>query len=83
MQALPGRPYDGHTLKQAIEQVATLTGTLPKEAYVDRGYKGHKLGVLSVWIAEAKRGVTAAIKKKLKRRNAVELPLHYCRSDIP
>ncbi|MES2356330.1 MAG: hypothetical protein V4568_18395 [Pseudomonadota bacterium] len=32
MQALPGHPYDSHTLKQAIEQVAALTGTLPKEA---------------------------------------------------
>jgi IS5 family transposase len=81
MQALPGRPYDGHTLKQAIEQVAALTGTLPKEAYVDRGYKGHKLGVLSVWIAGAKRGVTAAIKKKLKRRNAVEPIIGHMKSD--
>ncbi|MFI4939290.1 MAG: IS5 family transposase [Burkholderiales bacterium] len=81
MQALPGRPYDGHTLKQAIEQVAALTGILPKEAYVDRGYKGHKLGVLSVWIAGAKRGVTAAIKKKLKRRNAVEPVIGHMKSD--
>lgn len=81
MQALPGRPYDGHTLKQAIEQVAALTGILPKEAYVDRGYKGHKLGVLSVWIAGAKRGVTAAIKKKLNRRNAVEPVIGHMKSD--
>lgn len=81
MQALPGRPYDGHTLKQAIEQVAALTGVLPKEAYVDRGYKGHKLGTLSVWIAGAKRDVTAAIKKKLKRRNAVEPIIGHMKSD--
>ena len=81
MQALPGRPYDGHTLKQAIEQVTALTGTLPKEAYVDRGYKGHKLGTLSVWIAGTKRGVTAAIKKKLKRRNAVEPVIGHMKSD--
>jgi IS5 family transposase len=81
MQAMPGRPYDGHTLKQAIEQVAALTGTLPKEAYVDRGYKGHKLETLSVWIAGAKRGVTAAIKRKLKRRNAVEPVIGHMKSD--
>ncbi|MDY7537891.1 hypothetical protein QN372_17020 [Undibacterium sp. RTI2.1] len=81
MQALPGRPYDGHTLKQAIEQVAALTSTLPKEAYVDRGYKGHKLEGLSVWSAGAKRGVTGAIKKKLERRNAVEPVIDYMKSD--
>ena len=81
MQAMPGRPYDGHTLKQAIEQVVSLTGTQPKEAIVDRGYKGHKLDGITVWIAGAKRGVTAAIKKKLKRRNAVEPVIGHMNSD--
>lgn len=81
MLTLPGRPYDGHTLKQAIEQVVVLTGTLPKEAYVDRGYKGHKLAALSVWMAGAKRGVTTAIKKKLKRRNAIEPIIGHMKSD--
>jgi IS5 family transposase len=81
MQAMPGRPYDGHTLKLAIEQVASLTGTQPKEAFVDRGYKGHKLEGIAVWIAGAKRGVTAAIKKKLKRRNAVEPVIGHMKSD--
>ena len=81
MTALPGRPYDGHTLRQAIEQVTALTGITPKEAYVDRGYKGHKLDTLSVWIAGAKRGLTTAIKKKLKRRNAVEPVIGHMKSD--
>ena len=81
MQALPGRPYDGHTLQQAIEQVTALTGTQPKEAYVDRGYKGHALEGLAVWIAGAKRGVTTAIKKRLKRRNAVEPVIGHMKSD--
>ena len=41
MKSLPGNPFDGHTLKAAIEQVTSLSGVTPKEAYVDRGYKGH------------------------------------------
>lgn len=81
MQSLPGRPYDGHTLRQTIEQVVRLTGTLPKEAYVDRGYRGHDANALTVWIAGVKRGVTAAIKKKLKRRNAVEPVIGHMKSD--
>lgn len=74
MQAFPGNPYDGHTLKASLAQAQRLTGRLTKEVYVDRGYRGH--GViqegLKVWIAGAKRGVTVAIRKKLKQRNAVE-----------
>lgn len=38
--ALPGNPYDGHSLASQIDQVAKLTGTTVKRAYVDRGYRG-------------------------------------------
>ena len=83
MQALPGNPYDGHTLKTSLEQAQRLTGIMPREAYVDRGYRGHGLiqDGLKVWIAGAKRGVTLAIKKKLKRRNAVEPVIGHMKTD--
>ncbi len=81
MQALPGNPYDGHTLQSSLEQVQRITGQLPTEAYVDRGYKGHGLDTLTVWIAGAKRNVTAAIKRKLKRRNAIEPVIGPLKSD--
>ncbi len=41
MQALPGNPYDGHMLKALLAQTQRLTGMMPGEAYVDRGYRGH------------------------------------------
>ena len=81
MKSLPGNPYDGHTLTASLAQVERLTGTLPKEAYVDRGYKGHGAEDTSVWIAGTKRGVTASIKKKLKRRNAVEPVIGHMKND--
>ena len=86
MKSLPGNPFDGHTLKAAIEQVSSLSGVTPKEAYVDRGYKGHgiekgALENLRVWIAGTKRGVTRAINKKLKRRNAIEPVIGHLKSD--
>lgn len=40
MRALPGNPYDGHTLHEALEQVEILTDQRPKMAFVDRGYRG-------------------------------------------
>lgn len=86
MKSLPGNPFDGHTLKAAIAQVSALTGVTPKEAYVDRGYKGHgiekgALENLKVWIAGTKRGLTHTINKKLKRRNAIEPVIGHLKSD--
>ncbi len=81
MKALPGNPFDGRTLTESLEQTARLTGVQPKEAYVDRGYRGHSVEATQVWIAGAKRGVTVAIKKKLKRRNAIEPVIGYMKND--
>jgi IS5 family transposase len=41
MRSFPGNPYDGHSLKAALEQVAILTDQRPDLAVVDRGYRGH------------------------------------------
>ena len=40
-KALPGNPYDGHTLRSAIEDTEKLTGREIERAYVDKGYRGH------------------------------------------
>ncbi|SDZ14467.1 hypothetical protein [Nitrosomonas sp. Nm33] len=66
----------------SLEQVHKLTGIALKEVYVDRGYRGHALtDTVKVWIAGARRGVTVAIKKKLKRRSAVEPVIGHMRND--
>jgi len=43
MRSMPGNPYDGHTLREALEQVEILTEIRPKRAFVDRGYRGSRL----------------------------------------
>ena len=82
-KSLPGNPYDGHTLQACLEQADGVSGLKAKEAYTDRGYRGHDCnsGTLKVWIAGAKRGVTTAIHRKLKRRNAVEPVIGHMKSD--
>jgi len=82
MQALPGNPYDGHTLSGQIEQVERLTGVTVERAYVDRGYKGHKHGGQArVYIAHT-RGITSpTIKRELRRRNAIEPIIGHTKSD--
>jgi IS5 family transposase len=66
-----------------LAQTQRLTGIALKEAYVDRGYRGHGIPLdrLKIWIAGAKRGVTVAIRKKLKRRNAVEPVIGHMKAD--
>jgi len=39
-KVLPGNPYDGHTLRVAIERTE-LTGREIERAYVDKEYCGH------------------------------------------
>ena len=82
-RALPGNPYDGHTLKECLDQAQRVSHVTPTEVYTDRGYKGHGCATeaLKVWVAGTKRGVTKAIHTKLKRRNAVEPVIGHMKSD--
>jgi transposase, IS5 family len=49
--AEPGNPYDGTTLRPALEQVEKLTGVKPEEAFVDRGYRGCAWNLKKLWRA--------------------------------
>jgi IS5 family transposase len=82
-QALHGKPFDGHTLAGALVQIEKLTSVRPKEAAVDRGYRGHGLegGDTAIIIAGRKRGLGPAARKRLKRRNAIEPIIGHCKND--
>jgi len=80
-QSLPGNPHDGHTLKQALQQVERLTGRRPDRCYVDLGYRGHDVDDVTVFKARQKRGVTRSIRRELKRRNAIEPVIGHMKSD--
>ena len=41
-KAIHGRPYDGHTLEKAGENIEKIIGRFPERFLVDKGYKGHK-----------------------------------------
>ena len=72
-KALPGNPYDGHTLRDAIEDTQRLTGREIERAYVDKGYRGHEAPhPRRVFISGQKRGVFGTIKRELRRRSAIE-----------
>lgn len=80
-QSCPGRPYDGHTLKEQLQQVKKLTSVKPEQCFVDRGYRGHGIEDIKVFISGQKRGVSRSIKKALKRRSAVEPEIGHMKND--
>ena len=78
---LPGNPYDGHTLHEALEQVEILTDRRPQMVFVDRGYRGHGVETVKVFISGARRGVTRTIAKLLRRRSAIEPMIGHMKTD--
>lgn len=81
MRALPGNPYDGHTLAEALQQVEILTEQKPTLAVVDRGYRGHGVETTRVLISGTRRGLTPLLAKLLKRRSAIEPEIGHMKSD--
>ena len=81
-KALPGNPYDGHTLSSVIEETQALTGREIERVYVDKGYRGHHAPKpLRVFISGQKRGVFGIIRKELRRRSAIEAVIGHLKSD--
>jgi IS5 family transposase len=81
MRSFPGNPYDGHTLRQALEQVAILTDQRPELAVVDRGYRGHAETRTRVLISGTRRGLTPKLIADLRRRSAIEPEIGHMKTD--
>jgi IS5 family transposase len=84
VQALPGNPYDGHTLATVIPALEQILGVELARAVVDAGYKGHhapKDKRFRVYVAGQKRGLSPAIKRALRRRAAVEPVIGHLKSE--
>jgi transposase, IS5 family len=81
-RALPGNPYDGHTLAAVIDATEKLTGCAIERAYVDKGYRGHDTAnPRRVFISGQKRGVFGIIKRELRRRSAIEAVIGHMKTD--
>ncbi len=45
-----GHPYDGHTLNEVVCDINEIPSQV-KQVFVDRGYRGHKVGCCDVFIS--------------------------------
>jgi len=53
----------------------------PGHAFVDRGYRGHGVATVKVFISGARRGVTRTVAKLLQRRSAIEPMIGHMKTD--
>jgi transposase-like protein len=84
VKALPGNPYDGHTLETVIPEMETQIGANLARIVADRGYRGHNAPPdhkRKVYISQQKRGVTEAIRRDLRQRSAVEPVIGHAKSE--
>lgn len=82
--ALPGNPYDGHTLANVIPAIEALLGNVLDRIIADAGYRGHNAPPerkFKVYTMGQKRRVTEQIKREFKRRAAVEPVIGHLKDD--
>ena len=83
-KALPGNPYDGHTLATIIPDIGTTIGTEIERVLADAGYKGHNAPAshkFRVYTSGQKRRMTPAIKREMRRRAAVEPVIGHTKNE--
>jgi IS5 family transposase len=84
VQALPGNPYDGHTLASVIPDLEASLGASLARIITDAGYKGHRAPKekrFKVYVAGQKRGLSPAIKRAFRRRAAVEPVIGHLKNE--
>jgi transposase, IS5 family len=83
-KALPGNPYDGHTLKTVLPEIEAQIGAPLTRVVADPGYRGHNAPPdmrFKVHISGQRRGVTNVIKRQLRRRSAVEPVIGHAKAE--
>ena len=84
VKALPGNPYDGHTLATVIPDMEALVGNTIRRVFADKGYRGHNAPPdyqFRIFTAGQTRRVTPKIKRELRRRSAVEPVIGHLKAE--
>ena len=92
--ALPGNPYDGHTLAPSFPAMENMIGNTIERALADAGYRGHNAPPgykFKVYTAGQKRRLTpqikreasphTTVKREFRRRAAVEPVIGHLKAE--
>ena len=83
-KALPGNPYDGHTLAEIVPEMEKTIGVELERIIADAGYKGHNAPLshkFKVFTTGQKRRMTPAIKREMRRRAAIEPVIGHIKTE--
>lgn len=80
-RSMPGNPYDGHTLAEALEQAEILSEVRPQIAIVDRGYRGVAVQGVQIYHPGLRRGITRGLRAMIRRRSAIEPAIGHMKAD--
>src|SRR5215472_6409393 len=82
--ALPGNPYDGHTLATVIPAMEDMIGNTIERLLADAGYRGHNAPTdykFRIYTSGQKRRLTRQIKRELRRRAAIEPVIGHLKAE--
>jgi transposase, IS5 family len=83
-KALPGNPYDGHTLQSVIPEMEAMIGNGIDRLLADAGYRGHNAPLshrFKIYTSGQKRRMTPTIKREMRRRAAVEPVIGHLKNE--
>src|ERR1700735_3928409 len=81
IRSMPGSPYDGHTLAEALEQAPILCDATPEVAIVDRGYQGVAVDGVKIYHLCLGRGITRGLRAMIRRRSVIEPAFSHMKTD--
>lgn len=84
IDAVHGNPYDGHTLKDSLNQVKEITGWQPLHAYCDRGFRGVAKEITDTAVhisGKRKKSMKASLWQWYARRSAIEPIFGHLKTD--
>ncbi|XHO06959.1 hypothetical protein ACEQUB_p00205 (plasmid) [Ralstonia syzygii] len=80
-RSMPGNPYDGHTLAQALEQAEILSEVRLQIAIVDRGNRGVEVQGVKIYHPRLRRGITRGLRAMIRRRSVIEPAIGHMKAD--
>ena len=75
VKALPGNPYDGHTLATVIPDIEALVGNIIAPLLADKGYRGHNAPPdykFRIFLSSQKRGSDTQTQAQTAPQPAIE-----------
>ena len=80
-RAMPGNPYDGHTLPEALRQAELISDSAIRTVIVDRGYRGVEVDGVRIFRSGQRQGVTRGINAMIRRRSAIEASIGHMKTE--